>query len=148
MKKVFCILFLSASLASCKINEVEVGKFTNYRLVNVSENKANIEFSVPVKNPNKFGFTLSDIYLRLSLNEKEIGTIRKRNKIRIPANSQQSYPVLLEIEIDKAVGSISSLTAGLLKNKVGVKAKGYVKVRKFIIFKKFPVDQQETIKLF
>ncbi len=145
------ILFLSLLVLlfnSCRIKEIEIGKFENYRLTNVGENKAQIEFSVPVKNNNSFGFTIADIRLNLSINDKEIGTVKKRNRIRIPAKSDKTYPVLLEIEIDKALGSISSLTAGLLKNKVGVKAKGYVKVRKFIFSKKFPVDQQETLKLF
>lgn len=141
----FVIVIISTS---CKIKEVEIGKFENYRLVNIGENKANIEFSVPVKNTNSFGFTISDINLNLSLNDKEIGTVKKNNKIRIPAKSNQSYPVILEIQIDKAVGNISTLVASMMKNKMGIKTKGYVKVRKFIISKKIPVDQQETLKLF
>jgi hypothetical protein len=46
------------------------------------------------------------------------------------------------------LGNIASLTAGLLKNKMGVKAKGYVKVRKFIFTKKFPINQNEAVKIF
>ncbi|MCX7861948.1 MAG: LEA type 2 family protein [Bacteroidales bacterium] len=144
------IVFLMVLLlhTSCKIKEVEIGKFQNYRLVNVSENKAHIEFSVPVKNNNNFGFTIADIRLHLSINDKEIGTVKESNKIRIPAQSNTSYPVVLEVEIDKAMGNISSLTASLIKNKIGIKAQGYVKVRKFIFTKKFPVDQNETLKIF
>jgi len=79
---------------------------------------------------------------------KKSERLKKTTKLRIPPRSNQSYPVGIEIELDKALGNITSLTASLLKNKVGVKAKGYVKVRKFIFTKKFPVDQNEAVKLF
>jgi len=82
------------------------------------------------------------------LNDKEIGKVNKLNKILIPAKSNQLYPILLELKVDKTVSSIPSLMAGLMKNKIGVKTKGYIKVRKFLISKKFPIDQQEVLKLF
>lgn len=149
MKQIFYYIFLIIIfVSSCKIKKIEIGKFENYRLVNVGENKANIEFSVPVSNPNNFGFTISKINLDILLNDKEIGKVNKLNKIRIPAKSNQLYPILLELKLDKTVSSIPSLMAGLMKNKIGVKTKGYIKVRKFLISKKFPIDQQEVLKLF
>jgi len=148
MKKLFFFLFFITLLASCKINEVKVKKFESIKFKNIGENKANLELMIPVNNPNKFGFTISDIKLDLALNGKEIGKVTKTTKLRIPPRSNQSYPVGIEIEIDKALGNITSLTASLLKNKVGVKAKGYVKVRKFIFTKKIPIDQNEALKLF
>ncbi len=148
MTKEVLLLSLMLLLNSCKIKEIEIGKFHNYRLISIDEYKAQIEFNVPVKNNNSFGFTIADIRLNLSINDKEIGTVKKRNRIRIPAQSDKTYPVLLELEIDKAQGSITSLTSNLLKNKIGLRAKGYVKVRKFIFSKKFLVDEQETLKLF
>ncbi|HOU98401.1 MAG TPA: LEA type 2 family protein [Bacteroidales bacterium] len=147
MKTIF-FLIITVVLTSCKINEVEVKKFESIKFKNIGENKANLELMIPVNNPNKFGFTISDIKLDLALNGKEVGKVKKTTKLRIPAHSNQSYPVGIEIEIDKALGNIASLTAGLLKNKMGVKAKGYVKVRKFIFTKKFPIDQNEAVKIF
>ena len=148
MIRILYFLFVSILLTSCKINEVEVKKFEGIKFKNIGENKANLEIMIPVNNPNKFGFTISDSKLDLALNGKEIGKVKKTTKLRIPPRSNQSYPVGIEIEIDKALGNITSLTAGLLKNKMGVKAKGYVKVRKIIFTKKFPIDQNEVVKLF
>ncbi len=149
MKRIlFLGILLSLFATSCKIQDVEIRKFEGIKFKNIGENKANLELMIPVKNPNKFGFTISDIHINLSLNGKEIGMVKKTTKLRIPAKSDQTYPVGIEINIDKAVGNISSLTASLLKNRIGVKAKGYVKVRKFIFTKKFPVDQNENVKIF
>lgn len=149
MKRLFFlgILFIQF-LTSCKINEVEIKRFEGIKFNNIDENKANLELMIPVVNPNNFGFTIADIRLDLAINGKDIGSVKKTTKLRIPAKSNKTYPVGIEINIDKAVGSISSLTASLLKNKIGIKAKGYIKVRKFIFKKKIPVDQNENVKLF
>lgn len=149
MKRLFFIgILVFQFLTSCKINEVEIKRFEGIKFKNIDENKANLELMIPVVNPNKFGFTIADIRLDLAINGKEMGSVKKTTKLRIPAKSNQTYPVGIEININKAVGNISSLTASLLKNKIGIKAKGYVKVRKFIFTKKIPVDQNENIKLF
>lgn len=149
MKRIFLgVILLSLWLTSCKIQEVEIRKLEGIKFKNIGENKANLELMIPIKNPNKFGFTISDIHMDISLNGKEIGMAKKITTLRIPAKSDKTYPIGIEINIDKAVGNISSLTASLLKNKMGVKAKGYVKVRKFIFTKKFPVDQNENVKIF
>lgn len=146
--RILNLLLLLTFVTSCKINEVEVKKVESIKFKNIGENKANLELMIPVNNSNKFGFTISDIKLDLALNGKEVGMVKKTTKLRIPPRSNQVYPVGVEIEIDKALGNITSLTAGLLKNKMGVKAKGYVKVRKFIFTKKFTIDQNEAVKLF
>ncbi len=148
MKIVFFIFLIIILTSSCKIKEVEISKLSNFRLVNIGENKANIEFTVPVKNQNSFGFTISDINLDITLNNNKIGKVKRVNKIKIPAKSNQSYIVTMEIEIDKTVSSIPSLVASLMVNRIGIKTKGYVKVKKFIFSKKFSIDQHETIKLF
>lgn len=107
IRKVLLILSLMLFLNSCKIKEIEIGRFQNYRLTNIDQNKAQIEFSVPVKNNNSFGFTIADMRLNLYINDKEIGIMKKRNHIFIPAKSDKMYPVLFEIELDKALGGIS-----------------------------------------
>lgn len=149
MKRLFFLgILVIQFLTSCKINEVEIKRFEGIKFKNLDENKANLELMIPVVNPNKFGFTVADIRLDLAINGKQMGSVKKTTKLKIPANSNQTYPVGIEINIDKAVGNISSLTASLLKNKIGIKAKGYIKVRKFIFTKKIPVDQNENVKLF
>ncbi|MGQ9846925.1 MAG: LEA type 2 family protein [Bacteroidales bacterium] len=148
MKRLFFLgVFVIQILTSCKINEVEVKRFESVKFNNIGENKVNLELMIPVVNPNKFGFTIADIRLDLAINGKEIGSVKKTTKLRIPAKSNQTYPVGIELNIDKAVGNISSLSASLLKNRIGIKAKGYIKARKFIFTKKIPVDQNENVKI-
>jgi LEA14-like dessication related protein len=144
--RLFIIIVLI--LASCKVKEVEIGKIKDYRLVNIGENKADIEVSLPVKNNNSWGFTVSKVNLKLFLDDKEIGKVVEKDKVKILPRSSQIYPIILELSIDKTIGTIPTVIASTLKNRTGIKIKGYVKVRKFIICKKFYVEEQENIKIF
>ncbi len=136
------------SLTSCKIKEVEVGKFEGMKFKNIEDKKATIELYVPIKNNNSFGFTISNINMNLALNDKNIGKINKVSKLHIPAKSSQTYPIDIEINMEQTAGNIGSLALGVLKNRINVKAEGVIKVRKFIFVKKIPIHQNETVKLF
>jgi LEA14-like dessication related protein len=148
-KKILLVSMIAfMTLSSCKIREVEIGKFDGISLKNIGKKNATIELMIPIKNTNSFGFTISKIKMNLTLNDKDIGKIEKVSRLHIPANSSQTYPIDFDVDLDKTAGNISSLALGLLKNRMGIKADGFVKVRKFIFAKKFPVNQNEAIKLF
>lgn len=149
MKQILYLgIFIILLNTSCQIQEIEIRKSDGVRFKNIRKNKLNFELMITVKNPNNFGFIISNIDINLSYRGKEIGSIKKSTQLRIPANSQNTYPIEIELNIDKTVGNLSSLTVSLLKNRIDLKAKGYVKVRKFIFTKKFPIDQNERIKIF
>ena len=139
------ILFL---LNSCTIKEVEVGNIESVSIKDVTKKQITLELGVPIKNNNNFSFTISKANLNLSLNNVELGKIKKSSKLKIPANSNKVHFFTVSIEFNKLTENPLGLLSSLITNKVGLKASGYIKARKFIYCKKFDIDENQSVKLF
>jgi LEA14-like dessication related protein len=135
-------------LTSCNIKDVEVGKIESVSIKELTKEHISLELMVPVKNNNDFSFTISDVNLDLSLNNVALGKVNKTSKLKIPANSNSVHPFEVEIKFSKLADNPLSLFSSLISNKIGLKAKGYIKARKFLIWKKYPIDENQSVKLF
>ncbi len=103
---------------------------------------------VPIKNNNNFSFTISDVNLDLSLNNVELGKVKKTSRLKIPAHSNTVHPFDVEVRFSKLSDNPLSLLSSVISNKIGLKATGYVKARKFLLSKKYPIDENQSVKLF
>ncbi len=148
-KKSAFILFIVIFVASCKIQEVEIGNIQKLRIGDIKKDKISLQFKIPIKNPNNFKFKLSKVDLDLSLNNSELGKIRKIRKIVVPANSNDVHDFYIEIEYKKLLSGTVALVGGLLTKKARVKLNGYVKVKAFcILSKKIEIHENNPVKLF
>jgi LEA14-like dessication related protein len=149
MKQFILILFiLSTIFTSCTIQEVEIGKVDGINLKDLTKDHISLELMVPIKNNNNFSFTISDVNLDLSLNNIALGKVKKCTRLKIPANSSAIQPFEFDIKFSKLVDNPMSLLASVIKNKVGFKATGYIKVRRFVFSKKFDVNENQAVKIF
>ncbi len=148
MKNLFFILISLILLSSCNIREVEIGKIEGVSIKVLTKEQISLELMVPVKNNNNFAFTISDININLILGNVNLGKVKKSTKIRIKANSSQTQNVGIDVKFSKLTENPLSLITSVLKNKIDLKATGYIKVRKFIFTKKFDVNENQSVKLF
>ena len=148
MKKLFLIFTVLTLLTSCKIREVEIGKIEGVSLKEITKEYVTLELMVPVRNNNNFSFTISDVNLDLTLSNVSLGKVKKAKKIKIPANSNATQTMEFDIKFSKLADNPLTLLSSVLKNKVDLKASGYIKVRKCLMWKKFKVDENQSVKLF
>ena len=95
-----------------------------------------------------FAFTISDVNIDLTLSNVNLGKVKKSTKIRIPANSSETQNVGIDIKYSKLTENPLSLITAALKNKIELKATGYIKVRKFLFTKKYDINENQPVKLF
>ena len=148
MNKTFFIYAFLILLTSCTIREVEIGKIEGVSLKEVTKEHVTLELMVPVKNNNNFSFTISDVNLDLTLSNVDLGKVKKATKLKIPANSNAVQTMEFDIKFSKLASNPLTLLSSILKNKVDLKANGYIKVRKFLFTKKYLVNENQKVKLF
>ena len=147
MQKIFLILSGLFLFTSCTIREVEIGKIEGVSLKDVTKDHVTLELMVPIKNNNNFAFTISDVNLDLTLSNVSLGKVKKATKLKIPANSNAIQTMEFDIKFSKLADNPLSLLTSVLKNKVDLKATGYIKVRKCLLWKKFDVNENQSVKL-
>jgi len=148
------ILFLPAAilillLGSCSFEDVEVGNIQGVTLVSVNKESIDIEVSIPVKNLNKMGFTISKVDIQLALNGVEYGKVTQAKKIKVKPQSCEVYPILFHVKLNESVTGLPKLIAkAMMGKKIDMKAQGYVKGRKFIFSKKFVINENTPVNFF
>ncbi|MBI5541538.1 MAG: LEA type 2 family protein [Bacteroidia bacterium] len=148
MKRIFLFLVVITFLSSCTIKEVEIGKIEGVSIKDINKEHVSLELMVPVKNNNNFAFTISDVNLELTLSNVSLGKVKKSKKLKIPANSNAIQTMEFDIKFSKLAESPLTLLTSIIKNKVDLKASGYIKVRKCLIWKKFNINENQSVKLF
>jgi LEA14-like dessication related protein len=148
MNKTFFIYAFLILFTSCTIREVEIGKIEGVSLKEVTKEHVTLELMVPVKNNNNFSFTISDVNLDLTISNVDLGKVKKATKLKIPANSNAVQTMEFDIKFSKLASNPLTLLSSILKNKVDLKANGYIKVRKFLFTKKYLVNENQKVKLF
>ena len=141
----FSIILISIiSFSSCKVQEVEVGDFRSFKLGEMNSKSVEINTQIPLKNPNKFKFKITKAKLDIKLNNKQIGSVNKIDKIKIPAKSNEVYSMKIKVDFSENL----DLTSLMFMKKGNVSIKGYVKARKFIFSRKFDVDVNKPASMF
>lgn len=148
MKYFILFILISALFTSCNIKEAEVGKIEGVSITDLTKDHISLELMIPIKNNNNFAFTVSDIKMELSLNKVALGQVKKCSKLKIPANSNEVQPFEIDIKFSKLTDNPLALLSSVIKNRIDLKANGYIKVRKCIFTKKYDIDENQSVKLF
>ncbi|MBN2668369.1 MAG: LEA type 2 family protein [Bacteroidales bacterium] len=149
MNRVWTIVFLVFTffLYSCEVKEVEVGNLQSFNINEITKEYIEVVLAAPIKNPNNFGFTISDVDLDITFNGIALGKINKVKNVKIDANSDEVKHLVFRIQLDKLAKGGLLIVPSLLTNRAKVEVHGYVKARKFLFNKKIPVDYNKTTKI-
>ena len=92
MKKYILFILCSFLLSSCEeFQEVTFSGIESVRLVKMSQQGAEAEMVVKIKNPNKTAFTIYRSDFDVTLNGINGGKARLSDNIKIKANCEQTY---------------------------------------------------------
>ena len=150
MKKIVLIFIASIFIfTSCKFKEVVIGDVQNIAISEMTDEYVAVDLFMPIKNPNNFAFKISKVNLDISLNGIDLGKAYKMTKVKVPANSSDTYKFTVKIKLKNVANSSMAFLGAMLSNKAKLKLKGYVKANAFLVgSKKFDVDMDKSVKLF
>lgn len=146
--KIYFIFFISTILFSgCfSVKPVIIGKVQDINLDNFLTNELFFSFKTNVKNPNNFKIKVTEVKLKASLDNIDIGKVTKVSRVTIPPNSDQLYEVKITIQLSENYSNISDLIQLSMRSS-SIKFAGYIKVRTFLFSKKIPVEDKNIPKL-
>ncbi|MDD2633902.1 MAG: LEA type 2 family protein [Bacteroidales bacterium] len=150
MKKYLSIIVLTLflGLASCSVQNVVISNPSGVEAEELNLKAIKLKVFIPIENPNNFSFKIKNANLDLLVNGRDVGKIKKLDKVKIPANSKDIYPVSFEISPKEALTNVLYLVGELKGRKPGLEIKGTVTVAKFGVFKRIKVNHKQDIGRF
>lgn len=132
-------LILTWAFTSCTTKEVEFKSLKDIKVVSLKEGKLVVEGTATFYNPNRIGITLKESHIDVLVNGKEAGTLKPLDKTRIKKLSTFQIPIVLNIDLGKASGG-GNIFNLILKREVELSMVGFIKISKFLIPSKIPVN--------
>ena len=134
-------------LNSCKeFQEVQVTGVKSFRLTKVNSEGIEGEVILGVKNPNEKGFSIYPSEFDVVYSGINLGKARLYKRVHIDGKSEKLYTFNLKTSLKDVnlVDAMGLLGGGKMGN---IEAKGNLKVGKFLIRKKVPVNISEKVGL-
>ncbi len=135
--------------SSCTVQDVEVGEIQGIKVNELTTKSVELDLQIPINNKNNFSFKIKKVNLEIELNGSVLGTITEARNVKIPANSNETHHFYLNVDMSKVVsGSINVLASLMSKQKTGVKIKGYIKAKAFMVSEKIYIEENRPINIF
>jgi len=148
-KKLFYLIapFMVFLISSCKLSEpIEVGEIENFSIQKASLKTINIEFDLPVKNPNGVPFTIQELKCNIFLNESLLGEINNEEVLRIPARSEQKHTIKAEIKLKGILSIASGILGAMSSSQKTIKLQGYVQGKCFGVKRSVLIEEVVSLK--
>ncbi len=146
--KLIILLAFTLSLVSCNIQELTIGNPNDVKVEELSMKAVRLQIMVPIENPNNFSFKVKNVNLDLIVNGRNVGKVKKMDKVQIPANSKGTYPISFEITPSDALTNILFLMRELQNRSPDLEIDGTVTVAKLGVPYKIKVNHKETLDKF
>lgn len=143
-KKFLILILISAISFSCSVQQINIGNPEGVEVEELSMKAVKLQIMIPIENPNNFSFKIRNVNLDLIINDRNVGKVKKMDKVKIPANSKDTYPVSFELTTKDALANILFLIGELQKRNPELKVTGTVTVSKLGIPKRIKVEHEQN----
>jgi len=141
------LLFLTLLLLiSCgRFSEITIGDISGVTVKGFRNDVLLIDVNIPVDNPTQHRITISDLDLRLSMNDHYVGKIQLDEKLVIPSNSEMVHGVTLQVQMANFI-STGLMMMNMKKGQmVRFRLEGSITARSLLLKKEIPVDELREV---
>lgn len=149
LKKFVSLFSFAALLISVSCVPKDEVVFKGVKNINVETNQQNeptLKADALFYNPNKVKMKLKEIYVDVLLNGKPSAQVRQKLKLTIPAESEFSVPVAVQLSL-KELGLLDTIVNLLGGKKYEIQYTGYVRIVVHGVTIKVPFTYQEQLRL-
>ena len=147
MKKSLLFLFFAFLLASCgDFQEVSFSGIESVKVIKMSQQRVEAELNVKSNNPNNTSFHIYPTSLDATLNGINAGKAVLTNNVRIHAHSEEVYAFRIKSDFSGvSMADLPKIISMAMSKNVKIGLKGDLKVGKFLVRKKYPVDFSRSV---
>lgn len=143
------LLLLVGLLVACgNVQDVSLVKFEDVQIKDFKGKTAVLIAKIKIDNPNTKKVIVKDVDANILISGNDFGKIKLSEDLVLAAQSNQSYEVKFDLDINDSVTNIYAMAMTLMaKNDIKLKAVGTVKGKMGIISKRFPVEIEQNVPI-
>ncbi len=134
--------------SSCSFQDLELRGVEGFEVEKTEKGKVEGIMKVRIYNPNSFPITVTKADFDVFASEVRVGDAHLGKNFKISANSEKSYDVRIEANVENLItGGIGGIVSMLAGKRPKVTLDGEMKARSFLISKTVPVKLETEIPL-
>lgn len=144
IKRPIALIIFFILLSGCaQINEIDIKGIKDVKFRGLKKNTILLNFDVEIDNPNVRKISVVEIDFKAWLNDRELGSFRVTEPIKLTPCSRQTYTVPAEIELRTIADAFRLTTSGSLDKLLDrLEVEGKVRGKSFPIRKTFRIERQ------
>ncbi len=151
LKAFLFMTILSISLTACfDYKDVEIKDIKSIKLLDFSNKGLSVESEIKIYNPNNFKLSVVDSEFNFYVKGKKLGIASIEGNLKIPANSEEYYTVVLRSSnkdmSPNAIPMLIGITASG-KDNIDFKIEGYIVGKAFLLKRKIEVSHSGKVPL-
>jgi LEA14-like dessication related protein len=148
MRKLLFFFILSLFYSCSGFQELSVSDIKSLNVKNIDSKTATFQVGVTIKNPNAFRIKVTAGELNVKLSNRDIGKAVLKNKIVIPAKSEETHNFEISTNLSTlGLAAIPMISELLRSKKTSVTLDGYIKGRVLFINRKINIKRTDTIDI-
>ena len=154
MKKFINIQFvligiIVISVISCSgFKSMVVGEVQEIKFTHFIDGKLGLKVYIPIDNPSNMNLKVTDVNLKIALNNIPVGKITNYDKVLIKKRSEDVYAFPLDVELERLSKGVQVLLMLTGKGKANLEVNGHLK-GKFLSTKvTIPVYSKSEVKIY
>ena len=148
MKLKILILLISLSLFSCKeFKEIKVTNVEGFYINKLTIENLEAEIKLKINNPNNTGFLIYPSEFDIVFSGIRLGKAKLNKRVHIDAKSEKVYSFKLNKNISD-LNPFEALRLLNLDNLGKIEINGELKVGKFYLKRKYPINYNDKVNLF
>ena len=142
--RILLFLIIGVLLSSCgRYNDINIKSVNDVKFRGLQQKVVLLNFNVEIDNPNTKKIAVTDIEFKAWLNDRELGTFRITETIKLVPCSRQNYSIPAEIELRTIADAFRLATSGSLESLLEMmEVEGVIKGRSFPVRKTIKVQRQ------
>lgn len=142
--RIVSLLFVLSIMAGCgQYNEIDVRGIRDFKFRGLKQNVVLLSFEVEIDNPNTRKISVIEIDFKAWLNNRELGSFRVTEPIKLVPCSRQTYSVPAEIELRTIADAFRIASSGSIERLLDkLEVEGKVKGKSFPMRKTLKIERQ------
>ena len=124
-----------------KFQDIKINGINKVEYNGLKNDVVKLNLAVGIENPNSKRITVKEVEFKSWIKNRELGTVRVKNRIEIPPNSSQIYSIPVEVKLNSSADALKLMISGE-KILTMITVEGFVKGTSFPIVKKIKIPRQ------
>ena len=137
------------SLISCSgFESMVVGEVQEIKFTHFIDGKMGFKVYIPIVNPSGMNLKVTDVNLKITLNNIPVGKIMNYDKVLIKKRSEDVYAFPLNVELESLSKGVQVLLMLTGKGKANLEVNGHLKGKFLLTKATIPVYSKSEVNIF